>query len=151
MRARSLAPRTCTGSGSRSWPAVILLRGFVPVGGAIELAGKVTVSSIELGTKLETSGLLEPVHCPNGSCSFHRKVDGTATLTPTIDGPSLGDLRFEPSLTASATVKLAVGSAVIRDLEWDLVEAKVGAKLAASYALSKVQIFSTPPTSRTSS
>lgn len=122
-------------------PLSLFVGGTAPIGAAFEIAGKVTVSTLELGTKLEASAALElGLDCPT-TCAFQGKTTGTAAVTPTIDGPSLRDLRLEPSFTASATVKIEVGNPFWAALRLKFVEAKFGAKLAASWAPTKVQIL----------
>lgn len=122
-------------------PLAYFVGGHVPVGAAFEIAGKVTLASLELGTKVELTGAVElGLDCPT-TCAFTGRTTGSATVTPTIDGPSLGDIRLEPSFTASATVKLQLGSRVWPALRWKFVEAKLGAKLAASWAPTTVQIL----------
>lgn len=117
--------------------------GQVPVGGAFEFAGKVTLASLELGTKVEASAAFElGLDCPAAACAFKGTTrTSNPVVTPTIDGPSLGDLRVEPSFTASATVKLQLGSSVWSALRWKFVEAKIGAKFAPSWAPTRVQIL----------
>jgi hypothetical protein len=123
-------------------PASLFVGGVVPVGGAIDLSGKVTVATLEIGSKIEAQATAElGLECPGVACTFKRTLTGTTGFAPTVDGPSLSDLRLEPALEVSATLKVAIGSPLLNSLRLDLLQGKIGGKLASTWAPSEVQIL----------
>lgn len=126
-------------------PLALILGGVVPFGVGFEAGGKITVATMGIGTKVEVKGKIKAgVVCPGGNppCTFERAMDDfTAKVTPTLDAPSLGDLRVEPSLSAFGYMEASIGNVFLKSLRFDFVKAKAGATLAGSFALKESQII----------
>ncbi len=118
-------------------PLSMVISGLVPVGVGFELSGKLTVATLGLSVKEEaTTNLAIGVECiaPAG-CAFHKALTGSSlTFTPTLDAPSIGDVRLEPSLSTFGFVKASIGNPLFTSLRFDAFQAKVGGKLEASFA-----------------
>ncbi len=124
-------------------PLSFVISGLVPVGVGIEAAGKVTVATMGIGTKIEVKAKGKAgVSCPAGvNCVFERSLDSFETkLTPTLDAPSIGDLRLEPSLSAFGYMEPSIGNPFLNSLRFDFVKIKAGAKLAGSFATKTSQL-----------
>ena len=106
------------------------------------------VATMGIGTKVEVKGKIKAgVVCPGGNppCTFERAMDDfTAKVTPTLDAPSLGDLRVEPSLSAFGYMEASIGNVFLKSLRFDFVKAKAGATLPrrTSAMISKVPVDS---------
>jgi hypothetical protein len=85
--------------------------------------------------------------CPTGTgdCALSGTATATTELTPTFETPSLNQARFEPSATLFAFVTAELGNADLEQLQSKAIEAKVGAKLGASYTLEALQIDNLDP------
>ena len=118
-------------------PLSLIIGGVVPVGIGMEAGGKLTLATMGIGTKAEIKGKVKAgIACPGGNypCSFERGLDITATMTPTVDLPTLGDVRVEPSLSGFGYMETAIGNAFLKSLRFDFVKIKSGANLAGSFA-----------------
>jgi hypothetical protein len=125
-------------------PLSLILGGLIPIGVGVELAGTITVATMGIGTTVMASAKASAgLSCPGGSsCTFERSLqDLTLTATPTVDAPSLADLRLQPSLSAYAFLKASIGNPFLRSLRFDAFKAKIGGKLAADWAPQLVQIL----------
>jgi hypothetical protein len=125
-------------------PLAFFVSGLVPVGAGFEFGGKLTVTSLGAGAKIEAKAKTEVgVVCPASTdCSFHRSLsDFTLSFTPTANVPSLSDLRLEPSLDVFGFVKAGIGNPFLTSVRVDAVEAKLGGKLQGSFAPRVVQIL----------
>lgn len=124
-------------------PLSLFLGGLLTVGVGIEAGGKITVATMGLGTKLETSvKTAVGLACPNGSnCEFVSEFsDFDLKMTPSINTPGIGDLRLEPSLTAFGYVEANVGNPFLQSLQFKAFKAQAGGKLGASFAIPVSQL-----------
>ncbi len=125
-------------------PIALILGGLVPFGVGFEAGGKITVATMGIGTKVDVQGKIKAgVVCPGGNppCSFEGAMDNfTAKVTPTLDAPSLGDVRVEPSLSAFGYMEASIGNVFLKSLRFDFVKAKAAATLAGSFALKESQL-----------
>jgi alpha-tubulin suppressor-like RCC1 family protein len=125
-------------------PLALVIGGLVPVGVGIEASGKLTVAQLGLSTKVETKAKASiGLACPGGTnCEFVKSLgDFSLTATPTIDAPSLGDLRVDVGLAAFGFVKAAIGNPFLKSLRFEAVSAKAGGKLTGSFAPVVTQIL----------
>ncbi len=126
-------------------PLALVLGGVVPMGIGMEAAGKVTAATLGIGAKAEfSSKIVAGINCPSVVvffCEFEGSTkDSTAKFTPTIDLPSIGDIRLEPSLSAFGYMEATIGNVFLKSLRFEFVKAKVGATLAGSFALKESQL-----------
>lgn len=125
-------------------PLALILGGVVPMGVGLEAGGKLTLATMGIGTKAELKSKVKAgIACPSGipPCSFERSMeDLTAKVTPTLDVPSLGDVRLEPSLSAVGYMEATIGNVFLKSLRFDFVKVKSGANLAGSFALLASQL-----------
>lgn len=121
-----------------------ILSGLVPVGVSLEAGGKITVATMGISFKNETKfNARIGMECA-GDCDFIGEVtDFTNVSTPKLDLPSIGDLRLEPSLLASATVSASLGNPFLRQLRFSSFEAKAGPRLLGSFAPLLTQVTDT--------
>ncbi len=125
-------------------PVSLFIGGILPVGVGVEIGGKVTVASMSIGATVEASASASAgFDCPDGTdCTFVRSIDSpTVNATPTVDAPSLTDLRLQPSLSIFAFIKAAIGNPFLQKLRFEAFEAKLGGQLAGDWAPQKVQIL----------
>jgi len=117
----------------------------VPIGVGIELGGKITVATMEMGVSVEASATASAgISCPGGTdCTFEKSLDASLKASPTVDAPSLADIRLQPTLSAYAFLKATIGNPFLRALRFDVFKVKVGGKLAADWAPRTVQILDT--------
>jgi hypothetical protein len=128
--------------------AGLFFGGDVEFGVGFEVAGKVTLVSAKVGGTATLNTTIEAgVVCPAGAgdCALSGNATATADLAPTFEAPSLNQGRFEPSVTLFAFVTGELGNADVEQLQFEAIEAKVGAKLAASYTLEALQIDNGDP------
>jgi hypothetical protein len=128
--------------------AGLFFGGDVEFGVGFEVAGKVTLFSAKVGGTAQLNTTLEAgLVCPagTGDCALSGNATATTALTPTFETPSLDQARFEPSVTLFAFVTAELGNADIEQLQFKALEAKVGAKLGASYTLEALQIDNLDP------
>jgi len=114
-------------------PLALILGGVVPMGVGFEAGGKLTVATMSIGTKAELKGKVKAgIACPNGDlpCTFERALDITAKVTPTVDLPSIGDVRVEPSFSAFGYMEGTIGNVFLKSLRFDFVKVKSGGVLA---------------------
>jgi hypothetical protein len=125
-----------------SGPLAWLAGGVVPVGIGFDAGGKITVANAKLGLETKSEGKVElGVACPGGACGIVNKVEeGPMTAVPVLKLPALGDPRFEPSLAAYASVKLALGNPAFSSLQFELIDSKLAGTLKGSFALAPAQI-----------
>ncbi len=126
-------------------PLALIIGGVVPMGVGMEAAGKVTAATLGLGAKAEfTSKIKAGINCPSVVvflCEFEGSATDTAgKVTPTIDLPSIGDIRLEPSLSAFGYLEATIGNVFFKSLRFEFVKAKAGATLAGSFALKESQL-----------
>ena len=123
-------------------PLSLVVGGLVPVGVGIEAGGKLTVATLGISAKAEVKGKVKAgIVCAGFSCSLETGLDDmTATLTPTVDAPSIGDLRLEPAFSAFGYMEAAVGNPVLSSIRFDFIKIKAGAELAGSFALKVSQL-----------
>ncbi|MEP7157412.1 MAG: hypothetical protein ABI905_16650 [Betaproteobacteria bacterium] len=125
-------------------PLALIIGGLVPVGVGIEAGGKMTVATMGIGTKVEVKGKVKAgLLCPDGGfvCSFDNALDNLeAKVTPTLDTPSIGDIRLEPSLSAFGYMEAAIGNPILKSIRFDFIKVKAGAELAGSFALKESQL-----------
>ncbi|MBL8523720.1 MAG: hypothetical protein JNN20_08530, partial [Betaproteobacteria bacterium] len=125
-------------------PLALIIGGLVPVGVGIEAGGKMTVATMGIGTKAEVKAKVKAgIVCPGGgfTCSFDNALtDFDVKVTPTIDTPSIGDIRLEPSLSAFGYLEAAVGNPILKSIRFDFIKVKAGAELAGSFALKESQL-----------
>ncbi|KAB2871425.1 MAG: hypothetical protein F9K36_13830 [Burkholderiaceae bacterium] len=127
-------------------PLSLLIGGLVPIGVGIEAGGKVTVSSMGIGSRVETKAKAQiGLACPGSSdCEFVRGLtDSSLKFTPTVNLPSIGDLRVEPTLMAYGYLKAEIGNPFLRAIRFETFTAKAGGKLAGSFAPKISQITDT--------
>ena len=117
-------------------PLSLIIAGLVTGGIGLEASGKVTVATMGVSAKTETSAdLTMGLDCPQGAdCDFVRSLTGTSTFTPTVILPSIGNLRVEPSLAGFGYVEFAIGNQFLKSLRLSAVSAKAGGKWAGSFA-----------------
>lgn len=124
-------------------PLSAVIGGLVPVGVGFELSGKLTVATLGLGSKLEArTNVAIGIECvaPAG-CAFHRSLTNLPLqFTPTLDAPSIGDVRLEPSLSTFGFVKASIGNPFFKSLRLDAFQAKISGKFEASFASPTSQI-----------
>ena len=124
-------------------PLSMVIGGLVPVGVGFETGGKFTVATMGIGTKVEAKATTSiGVACPaGGSCAFVKQLGGVKVdATPTVDLPSIGDVRVEPSLSAFGFLKAAIGNPFFKSLRLDAFQAKLGGKFSASFAAATSQL-----------
>lgn len=127
-------------------PLSLLVGGLIPVGVGIEASGKVTLATLTLKTAAQVGAPFQiGIACPGGTnCDFVKSFGAfTTRFTPTVDLPSIGDLRVEPALSGFGFVKAAIGNPFLRSLRFDAFIAKAGAKFQASFAPKVAQIADT--------
>lgn len=127
-------------------PLSLFIGGLVPVGAGIEAGGKFTIASMGIGSKVEAKAKARiGLACPGGSnCEFVRALtDSNLTYTPTMDLPSIGDLRVEPTLMAYGYFKAEIGNPFLRRIRFEAFTARAGGKLAGSFAHKLSQITDT--------
>ncbi len=129
-------------------PLALIIGGVVPMGIGMEAAGKVTAATLGIGSKAEFSTkVVAGINCPSFVvffCEFEGSTkDSTAKFTPTIDLPSIGDIRLEPSLSMFGYLEATIGNVFFKSLRFEFVKAKVGATLAGSFALKESQLADT--------
>ncbi|WP_372658302.1 hypothetical protein [Hydrogenophaga sp.] len=124
-------------------PVALVIGGQLPVGVGMELAGKLTVVNMGISAKASAKTTVNlGLSCPQGAeCAVVSEV-GPLDLNfePTVDGPSLNDLRLEPSLSTYAFVKAAIGNPFLKSLRFDAFRIKAGAALKGSFAPQFVQM-----------
>lgn len=124
-------------------PLSLIIGGLVPVGVGLELGGKITAASMGLTTSVTAKTVVDVgVVCPvGGECDLVKAFGPLdLRLIPTIDVPSIGDLRLEPSLSAYGYVKASIGNPFLRSLKFDALSVKAGAALRGSFAPMSSQI-----------
>lgn len=124
-------------------PLALVVGGLVPVGVGLEASGKLTLATFGASTKLEAKTKASlGLACPDrGGCEMVKSLgDFTVTATPTIDSPSLGDLRVDVGLGAFGTIDMAVGNPFLKSLRFDAVKLKAGGKVSGSFASQVSQI-----------
>ncbi|MBP5991137.1 MAG: Ig-like domain-containing protein [Piscinibacter sp.] len=124
----------------------LIVGGLVPVGVGLEAGGKITVATMGIGSKVEAKAKAQVgLACPNGAnCEFVRSLgDFGLTYTPTVDLPSIGDIRVEPTLMAYGYVKAEIGNPFLRRIRFEAFTARAGGKLASSFAPMISQIADT--------
>ncbi len=127
-------------------PLSLIVGGLVPVGVGLEAGGKVTVATLGIGSKVELKAKAQAgLSCPGGTgCEFVRSwSDTTLKYTPTLDLPSIGDLRVEPTLMAFGYVQAEIGNPFLRRIRFEAFKARAGGKLAGSFAPMISQITDT--------
>lgn len=121
--------------------------GQVGLGASIEAGGKVTLVSMGLTTKAETSTTAAAgVQCnpAAGGCAFFGSLDNfTTRFEPKIDLPAVSDFCVEPGFGVAGTIKLEFGSPFFKSLRFEFVKAKAGAKFAGKFAPQASQFIST--------
>ncbi len=118
-------------------PLSLVFSGLVPVGVGVKAAGTVTVATMGISSTVEaTANAVLGVSCPAGTgCEFVRSLtDFALTYTPTVDLPSIGDQRVEPSLSAFGFAKASIGNPILKALRFDAFEFKAGGELSGSFA-----------------
>ncbi|MEQ1517854.1 MAG: hypothetical protein ABL931_15345, partial [Usitatibacteraceae bacterium] len=125
-----------------SGPLSLVVGGLVPVGVGIEAGGKLTVATLGISAKAEVKGKVKAgIVCAGFSCSLETGLDNMeAKLTPTVDAPSIGDLRLEPAFSAFGYMEAAIGNPILSSIRFDFIKIKAGAELAGSFALKESQI-----------
>lgn len=120
----------------------LLVSGVVPIGVGVEVGGDITVSTLGLGVKSEMQANVDlGIACrPGGDCTFQRAIDPKVTVTPTLDVPSLGDLRIEPAAAASVSLEAQIGNPFLSSLRFSALKASVGGRLSGSFAPFRSQI-----------
>lgn len=126
-------------------PLSFFVAGLVPFEAGFAGGVNVTAVTVGLGVKAEASAAAEiGIACPGGTdCEFVKDVTGSADAKPKLDLPSLGDLRFEPSIGGFGRVKLAIGNPFFKSLRLDTFYAQAGPKLEGSFASKASQIDDT--------
>lgn len=125
-------------------PVALIVGGQLPVGVGVELGGKLTAVNMGITVKgtARTSGDVG-LACPAATgcaiVSEFGKLDVTAT--PSSDLPSLtgDDLRLEPTLSAYAFVKAAIGNPFLKSLRFDAFKVKAGMALRGNFAPQSTQ------------
>jgi hypothetical protein len=123
-------------------PLSVFISGLVPVGLGMEVGGKLTVADVAVGSKAVVNGDLSlGIDCATAAgCGFVRSMNVNATAEPKLDAPSVGDIRFEPELSAFAYLEADVGNRFFRRLQLTAFEAKVGAKAEGTFATKTSQV-----------
>lgn len=124
----------------------LVVGGLVPVGVGIEAGGKVTVATLAIGARVEAKAKAQiGLTCPGGGgCGFVGELSDTSLqYAPTLDLPSLGDLRVEPTLMAFGYFGAEIGNPFLRQIRFDAFKARAGGKLAGSFAPKISQITDT--------
>ena len=124
-------------------PLSPIVSALVPIGVGFEVAGRFTAATMSIGAKSETTSHAEiGIVCPpGGTCQFQSDLNQFKTkIAPVVDLPSIGDVRVEPSLKASATVTMSFGNPLFTALRFDAFGFEVGPKLGASFAPYRTQI-----------
>ncbi|MCR4303672.1 MAG: hypothetical protein NUV63_05525 [Gallionella sp.] len=126
-------------------PLSFFVAGLVPFEAGFAGGVNVTAVTVGLGVKAEASAEAEiGIACPGGAgCEFVKDVTGSANAKPILNLPSLGDLRFEPSIGGFGRVKLAIGNPFFKSLRLDTFYAQAGPKLEGSFASKASQIGDT--------
>jgi Tol biopolymer transport system component len=121
----------------------MFIGGLVPVSAGFEIGGKVTVATLSLGASATASTTMEAgLSCAAAACELVKGLgEFNLTWTPTVDGPSLGDARVEPTLEVFGKIEASIGNPFIASLQFDALEAKAGGKLAGNWAPQLVQIL----------
>jgi hypothetical protein len=74
-------------------------------------------------------------------CTFEGSAtNATAKITPSVDAPSLGDIRLEPSISSFGYLEASFGSVFAKSARFEFVKAKAGATLAGSFAIKESQL-----------
>ncbi len=126
-------------------PLSLVVGGLVPVGVGFELSGKLSVATLGIGTKVSaTTTAAIGIVCPGTGCSFHKELLAPTLANPrdlaTLDAPSIGDVRLEPTVSTFGFIKAAIGSPFFSSLRLDAFEAKIGGKFKGSFALAVSQM-----------
>lgn len=124
-------------------PLAFFLSGVVPIKAGIELAGKVTLASAELSAEWSGEGTLSAgIAClaPAGCDLVHSSVPWKSEWKPKASGPSVANVRFEPSLELSVGAEAEVGNPFLEALRISLAKAKAGVKLGGDWAPQPIQI-----------
>lgn len=121
----------------------LVIGALVPVGVGLEAGGKVTVATLGIKSTVQTQTRAQVgLACPSGAdCEFVRTLDDLRVeYQPTVDLPSIGDLRVEPTLMAYGWISAEIGNPFLRSIRFEAFTARAGAKLAGSFAPMLVQI-----------
>jgi Bacterial Ig-like domain (group 2)/WD40-like Beta Propeller Repeat len=126
-------------------PFEAFLGGALEVGGGVELGGKLTAASLNIGVEAQARDSvafgLQCAAATLGCGVVHELGPVEVAWAPKLETPSLANLRLEPSFEAFGSLKLKMGSLQLAQWRFELMNVKIGAKLAGDYAPQTVQIL----------
>lgn len=124
-------------------PLSLFVGAQIPVKAGFEVGGKLTVATAGVSIAASAKRDLKiGVACPGGgACALVLDGEGSAELTPDLDLPGLGDVRFEPELGSTGTIELQLGVPFLPELQFGVAEAHIGPRLKGSFALVDGQIL----------
>lgn len=122
----------------------LIIGGLVPVGVGIEAGGKITLATMGIGSKVELiADAKAGFSCVGGGfdCNLERGLDiAPPKFTPTLNAPSIGDIRLEPKFSAFGYVDASVGNPFLKSLRFNFIKIKASADLLCSFALKESQL-----------
>ncbi len=125
-------------------PLALIIGGLVPVGVGFEAGGKITLATMGIGSKVELSADAKAgFSCVGGGfdCSLETGLDiAPPKFTPTLNAPSIGDVRLEPKFSAFGFVDASVGNPFFKSLRFNFIKIKASADLLGSFALKQSQL-----------
>jgi len=127
-------------------PLSVLITGLIPVGVGLEAGGKLTIADAGISTKVESQGTADagidcPPADPDDDCDFFGALNfATPKVEPQLNAPSIGDVHFDPTLSAFGYAELAIGNVLLKKLRLDALEAKAGVEVVGSFASKTSQI-----------
>ncbi len=125
-------------------PLALIIGGLVPVGVGIEAGGKITLATMGIGSKVELiADAKAGFSCVGGGfdCNLETGLDiAPPKFTPTLNAPSIGDVRLEPKFSAFGFVDASVGNPFFKSLRFNFIKIKASADLLGSFALKQSQL-----------